>query len=73
MGINNLEDWIEKFKVFESGIKDEYGSYITMEEMVKIITERKHNEKELNRCEIDGIHCIGHGEGTWDYMLGEFS
>jgi hypothetical protein len=20
-----------------------------------------------------GSHCIGHGEGTWDYILGEFS
>lgn len=27
----------------------------------------------LCRSEIDGIHCIGHGDGTWDYHIGEFS
>lgn len=27
----------------------------------------------LARAKIDGLHCIGHGEGTWDYIQGEFS
>lgn len=27
----------------------------------------------LLRSEIDGRHCVGHGEGTWDCMVGEFS
>lgn len=27
----------------------------------------------LARHTIDGAHCIAHGEGTWDYMIGEFS
>lgn len=27
----------------------------------------------LARSEIDGIHCIEHGEGTWDLHRGEFS
>lgn len=27
----------------------------------------------LMRAKIDGIHCIGHGEGTYDYIVGEFS
>ncbi len=27
----------------------------------------------LTRSKIDGIHCIGHGTGTWDYITGEFS
>lgn len=27
----------------------------------------------LSRQRIDGRHCIGHGEGTWDYCQGEFS
>jgi hypothetical protein len=22
---------------------------------------------------IDGIHCVGHGSGTWDYIAGTFS
>ena len=27
----------------------------------------------LARHEIDDTHCIGHGEGTWDLITGEFS
>jgi hypothetical protein len=27
----------------------------------------------LVRAIIDGRHCIGHGEGTWDLIIGEFS
>jgi hypothetical protein len=27
----------------------------------------------LLRQQIDGTHCVGHGEGTWDLMVGVFS
>lgn len=27
----------------------------------------------LLRRRVDGIHCIGHGEGTYDYITGDFS
>ena len=27
----------------------------------------------LLRRQIDGVHCIGHGLGTWDSIVGEFS
>jgi len=27
----------------------------------------------LARVKIDGVHCIGHGSGTWDLIVGEFS
>lgn len=27
----------------------------------------------LLRAKIDGARCIGHGEGTYDYIIGEFS
>jgi hypothetical protein len=27
----------------------------------------------LLRAKIDGQHCIGHGTGTWDHIVGEFS
>ena len=27
----------------------------------------------LVRHKIDGTHCVGHGDGTYDYILGEFS
>ena len=38
--------------------------------------EKNHAVKGPNglvRHKIDGDHCIGHGEGTWDYITGEFS
>jgi len=38
---------------------------------------RKNNAVDgpngLFRHAIDGVHCVGHGEGTWDYITGEFS
>jgi hypothetical protein len=85
--INSLEDWQERYKT--GVIKDEYGDTITPEEMTDIITNRSwrklpntfdyaanHAEPDPNnlvRHRIDPRHCIGHGEGTWDYMVGEFS
>lgn len=27
----------------------------------------------LLRCKVDGVRCIGHGEGTYDYIIGDFS
>lgn len=27
----------------------------------------------LLRCKVDGVHCIGHGRGTYDYIVGDFS
>lgn len=27
----------------------------------------------LLRHKLDGVHCIAHGEGTWDLIVGEFS
>lgn len=38
--------------------------------------ESNHSEpgpNNLVRSRIDGSHCIGHGEGTWDLFIGEFS
>lgn len=45
--------------------------------------EKQHSWYEQNRAldgpnglvrhVIDGARCIGHGEGTWDYITGEFS
>ena len=27
----------------------------------------------LLRQQVDGVHCIGHGDGTWDLVAGDFS
>lgn len=37
---------------------------------------KNHSERGphyLLRHKVDGVHCIGHGEGTYDYLIGEFS
>jgi hypothetical protein len=75
-------------------IFDEYGSPVTFEELMKVITERSHKREDvplgyanwrdfhrqnysqaglngLVRCQLKN-NCVGHGEGTWDYCIGEF-
>ena len=72
MGINNLEDWKRIFKKDGKKIVSEYGDEKTYEEMISNIVNRSH-PRGLNRSYVDGRHCIGNGEGTYDYMIGEFS
>ncbi len=70
-------------------IKNEYGDQISLVDFMKVVTERSwhhpwgHNSWLINnavqgpnnlaRHVIDHWHCIGHGEGTYDYIIGEFS
>lgn len=68
-GINTLEDWKQRFST--GVIVDEYGETHTPDEILDRITKRSH-PMGLARHQI-GAHCIGHGEGTWDYIPGEFS
>lgn len=89
VGIKNLDDWRAKWSAPNCRIKDEYGQVITPTEMDEIITARKSgtppwNEQQrrenhavagpnnLVRREL-GRFCIGHGEGTWDLLVGDFS
>lgn len=37
---------------------------------------QNHSEPGPNgllRHKVDGVHCVGHGEGTYDYLVGDFS
>jgi len=69
---NNLNDIKRLWK--GKPIKDEDGSTISKKEMLSIITERSWNgPNELLRHKIDGTFCIGHGPGTYDYLIGYFS
>lgn len=68
--IKDLVDWIPLFIKF--GVVDEYGSDISTEGMIRIITERKH-PNGLRRHEVERGRCLGPGEGSWDLMIGEFS
>lgn len=103
-GINDLDDWREKWGRPGAYITDEYGREIGVEDMLSTITQRQweanwdrrmarkglggyyeneadfhaknHSERGPNgllRHQIDGRHCIGHGSGTWDLIVGEFS
>lgn len=70
-GINNLDDWKIKLKKEDGLIFDEYDRVWNYDEMIDKITNRSH-PNGLRRSHVDGWHCIGNGEGTYDYIIGEF-
>ena len=75
-GINDLIDWIRLFLVEGRYIENQFGELIETADMLERIMCRESyalTGKELRRHDIDGFHCIGHGEGTWDLIQGEFS
>lgn len=78
----SLNDWKHALCIYP--IVDEYDEEISYDRMISIITDRgpaswsdedlRTNEavrgpNGLARLEVDGRHCIGHGEGTWYYVL----
>jgi len=70
----SLVTWKEFLEKPEVAIFNEYGEQVPCEEMIERITQRKpHTGRALRRHELDGEHCIEHGEGTWDLITGEFS
>ena len=87
--INSLSDWTTLWEKGDAEIQDEYGKTMGFCELLEIIEKREglwpptkqfcqnnHCFLGLNNlasCEIDGKHCIGHGKGTWDLCIGEFS
>lgn len=90
-GFANLDDWKSLFTQPNSKIFDEYNKEISVEEMLKTITERtwprvkdwtqeeydqNHAQPGINglaRHKIEAGHCVSHGDGTWDCIVGEFS
>lgn len=71
--ISTLDDWRNLWAAPEAFIRDEYGKKIFIADMELIITARLWHGKFPRRRSIDGSHCIGHGNGTWDYVIGDFS
>lgn len=71
-----IYDWqdvqalIEEKLCSEWCIKNEYDEQISLVDFIKTVTERNGS---LMRHTIDHWHCIGHGKGTYDYIIGEFS
>lgn len=71
--IRTLDDWRHLWMAEGTLIRNEYGERISVDEMEKTITKRSWRGNFPTRHDLDGYHCIGHGEGTWDYIVGEFS
>lgn len=87
-GINDLPDWVALWSQPGAYIQDEYGDVIPPEEMMSTITNRRWKappasartlaENDAVRGPVGlmrhaiGRHCVGHGEGTWDLIPGEF-
>ena len=85
----DIQQLIEDKLCEEWCIKNEYGEQISLVDFIETVTKRSGNrpwEKDallinhaiqgpnnLARRVIDHWHCIGHGEGTYDYIIGEFS
>jgi hypothetical protein len=88
-GINGLDDWKALWSAPNTKIMDEYGREVSPELMLETITHRTWPKRErsgmfylennaepgpnnLMRHTI-GRHCVGHGDGTYDLIPGEFS
>lgn len=71
--IHTLDDWRELWSQPGAFIRNENGEKVPIADMEHIITKREWRGQPLLRHTIDGVHCIGHGPGTWDYIVGEFS
>ena len=70
-------------------IEDEYGDVLPLEVWQENVTKRRGRREVLSnwyqrnsaspgpfnlaRHRVNGWHCIGHGEGTYDYIVGDFS
>lgn len=79
-GIKTLADWKDfATRLTEDGwrVEDEYGFIIELDELWRIIErvgmETWRDGNPLSRHNIDGHTCIGHGDGLYDYIIGEFS
>ena len=68
--LKTLGDWKEYLAHPEVTIQNEYGDEVTLEKLLQVITDR---EPPLLQHPVDGYHCVGHSEGTYDYIAGEFS
>lgn len=88
-GINSLEDWKKEWAGKQISdeygrllSEEEMLGIITnrnwnsCKEKSDAFLRQNHavrGPNNLLRSEVDGIHCVGHGDGTWDYCIGDFS
>ena len=73
--LKSLEDWIPK--LLSGKIKDEYGSTISLQGMLNIITQRSFGIKDSENYGLwtikDGIEFHIKSGNTWAMVSGEFS
>ena len=69
--LHSLDDWRALWSEPGALIRDEYGKQVSVEEIERIITHPK-TERALRARPLEIDHCIGHGEGPWDYVIGNF-
>jgi len=71
--LNSLADW--KMFLMQDGIEiyTEYGRELTLQELLEQYIEKDRSwfGKPPQRHTI-GDHCVGHGEGHWDLIVGWF-
>lgn len=72
-GIESIDDWRALWSAPGAFVRNEYGERITIDELEQAITQRLWRGEFPRRHAIDGSCCIGHGSGSWDYIIGEFS
>jgi hypothetical protein len=79
-GVHTLTDW-RHFAIRLVGegwrIEDEYRTEHTLDDLWRVVERESWKELAskypLRRHIVDETHCIGNGEGLYDYMVGEFS
>jgi len=86
-GVNSLNDWKGYIYKIRPEIRNDCGDCFSYEDLFDIIENRRSpvgsqrheryygepGPNNLFRQKIDRVFCVGHGEGTWDYILGELS
>lgn len=78
-GVRNLADWkalVDRLLANGWRIEDEYRDAVTPEELWGIVERTGWNndrQSPLQRHDVDGKNCIGHGEGLYDYVVGYFA
>lgn len=78
LGINTFDDWKQLWNNPQNIIKNEYDEIILPDKMISTITTRSPGKwsppgMEPQRHELDHQYCIGNGNESFDYMIGEFS
>jgi hypothetical protein len=71
LGINNLSDWENRWYEPGATIWNEYDEQVSPSDMYMTIAERPPDQCR-QRHDI-GRYCLGWGDGTYDFVPGEFS